>query len=102
MPVSTLAISSGAATAVSTVNGCIEGPRLEPAHVGEPPSDGRRGDHGGAHDVGERAAALTAFVVAVGRRGAALTRRDEFAVRAVAHRASGVAPFEAGSSEDAV
>src|SRR5580692_7384000 len=100
MPVSTLAISSGAAIAVSTVNGCIKETSRQPAHVGEPTGHCGGGDHGRAHDVGERAAALAALVVAVGGRSATLTRRHEFAVRAVAHRAPRVAPFEASIDED--
>src|ERR1700730_18326089 len=50
----------------------------------------------------ERAAALAAFVVAVGRGRAALAGRDQLAVRAVAHRASGIAPLEAGVDKNAI
>src|ERR1700683_3003538 len=71
MPVSTLAISSGAATAVRTVNGCIEKTSRQLPYVGQSSEHRRGGDHGGTHDVGERAAALAAFVIAVGGRGAA-------------------------------
>src|SRR5258707_3130766 len=102
MPVSTLAISSGAATAVRTVNGCIEKPQLQLPHVGQPSEHRCRSDHGGTHDVGERAAALAAFVIAVGRRGTTFAWRDELAVRAVAHRAAGIPPLEAGRDKNTI
>src|SRR5580704_3858949 len=97
-----LAISSGAATAVRTVKGCIDKTSRELPHVGQSAEYRGRSDHGGTHDVGERAAALAAFVIAVGGRRATLAGRNQFAVRAVAHRTSGVPPFEAGLDKNAI
>src|ERR1700730_10029853 len=96
-----LAISNGAATAVRTVNGCIRTSR-HPAHVSEPPSNRSGGDHCGTHDVGQCTTALAAFVISVSGRGAALAGRDQFAVRAVAHRASRIPPLEPGIDENAI
>ena len=50
----------------------------------------------------QRAGALAAFEVAVGRRSRALAARHDVAVRAAAHRAARIAPFEARFEEDAV
>src|SRR5262245_29460965 len=103
MPVSILAISSGAATAVRTVNASMRVSIVrQPAHVGEASEHGGGGDHGGTHDVSERAAALSSLEVAIGGGGAALAGRHQLAVRAVAHRAAGIAPLEAGGDEDAI
>src|SRR5438309_1305696 len=100
MPVSILAISSGAATAVRTVNGSISvSIASEPTHVGEAAEHCGGGDHRRAHDVGERAAALTPLEVAVGGGGTALAGRHQLAVRAVAHRAAGIAPLQSGGNE---
>ncbi len=65
-------------------------------------ADRRRRDHRGRHQVRARARPLAAAEVAVGGGGAALARRHQVAVDADAHRAAGLAPFEAGVAEDAV
>ena len=49
-----------------------------------------------------RARTLPAAEIAVGGRGAAFAWRHHIAVDADAHRAAGLAPFEAGVTEDAV
>src|SRR4029453_16985323 len=64
--------------------------------------DRRRRGHGRAGEMGARAGALPADEVAIGRRDAALARRHALAVGGDAHRAAGLAPFEAGLLEDAV
>src|SRR5690348_14574687 len=48
------------------------------------------------------AAALPALEIAVGRRGAALARLELVGVHREAHRATRLAPFEAGFDEDLV
>ena len=48
------------------------------------------------------AAALAAFEVAVRGRGAAFAWRQLVGVHGKAHRAAGIAPFEAGADEDLV
>src|SRR5687767_1497853 len=49
--------------------------------------------------MGARAGPLAAYEVAVGRRGAALARRHLVRVHREAHRAAGLAPFEARFGE---
>jgi hypothetical protein len=66
--------------------------------VGEPPSDSR-GGHGRAHEVRDRAAALAPLEIAVGRRCAAHAGRQHVVVHRQAHRAAGLAPFEARGPE---
>src|SRR5437762_8393760 len=46
--------------------------------------------------------ALASLEVAIGRRGATLSRRKTVRVHTEAHRAAGLAPFEAGFAEDAI
>src|SRR5580698_3077432 len=101
MPVSIFGTSSGAATAVRTVNGCIRASRQLP-DIGEPAEYRGGRDHRRAHDVGQGTAALTAFKIAVGGRGAAFARRDQFAVRAIAHGAAGIAPLKTGIEENTI
>src|SRR5580704_5973215 len=101
MPVSIFGISSGAATAVRTVNGCITASR-QLSHVGEPAEYRGGRHHRRAHDVGQCTAALPAFEIAVGGRGAALAGRNQLAVRTVAHRAPRIAPLKPGIEENAV
>src|SRR5471030_764856 len=75
---------------------------LELADVGDGSLDrGGRG-HGGAGEMGARAGALAAHEVAVGGRDAALAGRHALAVRRKAHRAAGLAPFEARVEEHLV
>src|SRR5882672_3099490 len=62
---------------------------------------GGRG-HRRAGEMGAPARSLAADEVAVRRRDAALSRRDGVAVDREAHRAAGLAPFEARLLEDAV
>ena len=57
------------------------------------------GGHGGADQVGATAGPLAALEVAVARRGAALAGRQDVGVHAQAHRATGIAPVEAGVAE---
>src|SRR5436190_16233680 len=103
MPVSIFGISSGAATAVKAVNASMDARSgRQPAHVGDAPGHRGGGDHGGTHDMGERAAALTAFEIAVGGRRAALAGSDKLAVGPVAHGAAGVPPFQAGIAKNPV
>ena len=64
------------------------------------PGDRGGGHHGGRHQMRARARALPAAEIAVSGRGAALTRGDQIAVDADAHRATGFAPFEAGVAKD--
>src|SRR5712691_8830543 len=97
--VSTLARSSGATRAFSTVNLSISSP---PANIDEVPGDrGRRG-HLRAHEVGPATGALPALEIAVRGRGAALTRLEPVGVHAQAHGATGFAPLETGVLEDPV
>src|SRR6185437_2647887 len=103
MPVSILAISSGAATAVRMVKGDTAASIAhERSYVGEMSGHRSGRHHRGTHDVGEGAAALPAFEIAVRRRRAPFARIYEFAVRAIAHRTSGVAPFEPRFDENPI
>src|SRR5258707_735365 len=52
--------------------------------------------------MGASARTLPADEIAVGGGDAALARSDRVAVHRQAHRAAGLAPFEAGIEEDAV
>jgi hypothetical protein len=45
---------------------------------------------------------LAAAEIAVRGRGATLARRDEIAIHADAHRATGLAPFESRIAEDTI
>src|SRR5262245_22458299 len=74
----------------------------ERPNVGEMAGHGGGGDHRGRHQVRARAGTLPAAEVAVGRRSTAFPRRDQIAVAADAHRAAGLAPFEAGVAENAI
>src|SRR5471032_1474283 len=101
--VSTLAWSIGTATDLRVVKASMVvllGQEL--AHVGEVAGDGRRCRHRRAHQMGAHAAALTADEIAVRGRGDALPWHAHVAVDGDAHRASGLAPFEAGIDEDLV
>src|SRR6476661_7565038 len=101
MPVSILAMSSGAAIAVSVVKGSI-GSVGERAHVCQSAGDRCGCGHGRAHDVRERAGTLPPLEIAVRRRRRTRTARDRVAIGAAAHRAARVAPFETGFEKDAV
>src|SRR5215510_14051730 len=52
--------------------------------------------------MGSRAWALPADKIAIGSRGAALPRRNDFAIGTQAHRAAGLAPLETSLSENAI
>ena len=58
--------------------------------------------HGGGYEVRSAAAALAAFEVAVGGRGAALAGRELVGVHCETHAAAGFAPLETRVLEDAV
>src|SRR5918997_3694520 len=74
----------------------------ELARGGEAAHDGRRRRDHGAHEVRPSALALAPLEVAVGGRGAALTGLQDVRVHPEAHRATRVAPLEAGGGEDLV
>src|SRR5438270_2023828 len=89
--VSTLARSSGAIRPLIRRRGSKE---LERSHVHEVSgkSCGRR--HRRAEEMRAATGALTAFEVAVARRGAAFARRQDVGIHAQAHRAAGIAPLK--------
>src|SRR5437764_318705 len=104
--VSTLARSSGTTRPFSTVNFSIVRSsccRLGPSsNVDEVALDRRRRGHHRAYEMRTAARALASLEVAVGGRGATLSRRKTVRVHAEAHRAAGLAPFEARFAEDAI
>src|SRR5207244_1037799 len=75
---------------------------LELPDIGDGALDRRGGGHRRAGEMGARAGPLAADEVAVGGRDAPLPRRHSLAVRRDAHRAAGLAPFEAGFAENLV
>src|SRR5690606_9491114 len=99
--VSMLERSRGTTVLSSWVKACMLVP-LEIADIGEVAGDGRRRCHDRADQVRTTTGALAAFEVAVRGRSAALALAEAVFVHAQAHRAAGVAPFEAGIGEDAV
>src|SRR3954447_3872099 len=91
----------GAAIAVRVLNGFgMSAPHR--SRVGDGAGDGGCGRTGGAGQMGTRARALTADKIAVGGRDRALAGGYGFAVGGKAHRAAGLAPFEAGIGKDFV
>src|SRR4051794_3472048 len=70
--------------------------------VDEVPFESGCGGHLGTDQVRAAAAALAAFEVAVRGRGAPLARLEDVGVHAQAHRATRLAPLEAGLLEDPV
>src|SRR6185503_174935 len=94
LSVSMFASSSGAATAVTLVNGCISCSLHQLAHVGQLARNRCRRDHRRTHQMRARALALAALEVAVRRRGAALAGRYRVAVHRCAARAARRAPVE--------
>src|SRR5260370_12807369 len=91
----------GAAIELSLVKGfgmlALHGP-----HVGDGSGErwGRR--CGGAREMGTRTRPLAADEISVRSRYRALARCHRFAIGGQAHRASGLAPFEAGLGEKLV
>ena len=105
--VSTLLRRSGTPMPVWVVNAPCQCPprrssptRSAGAGQGAAQRGGRRDER--ADEVGATALALASLEVAVGRRGAALPRRELVGVHAQAHRAAGEAPLGAGLGEDLV
>src|SRR5262245_60423327 len=81
---------------------CPKETSFELPHVREAARDRGRGGHLRRHEVRPPAGALAALEVPVGRRRAALARREDVRVHAEAHRAPGLAPLEARAREDTV
>src|SRR5580704_16136181 len=75
---------------------------LKLPHISDGALDRRGRGHRRAGEMGARAGALAADEVAVGGRHAALARWHPLAIGGDAHRAAGLAPFEAGLAEHAV
>src|SRR5689334_7795728 len=100
--VSTFARSSGATTPVTIRNGSMSVPLPEPAHVDEMTSHCSGRGHRGTHEVRAAAGTLAAFEIAVRRGRATLAGFEPVVVHREAHRASGLAPFEARIAEDTV
>src|SRR4051794_29574919 len=99
--VSMLPRMMGAAIAVRVLNGFgMSAPHR--SHVGDGAGDGRCGRTGRACQMGARPRTLAADKIAVGGRDRALSGGDGFAVGGKAHRAAGLAPFEAGIGKDFV
>src|SRR2546423_10507907 len=99
--VSMLPRMMGAAIAVRVLNGFgMSAPHR--SHVGDDAGDGGCGRTCRACQMGTRLRALAADKIAVGGRDRALTGRDRFTVGGKTHRASGLAPFEAGIGKDLV
>src|SRR5882672_10438621 len=99
--VSMLPRMMGAAIAVRVLNGFgMSAPHR--SHVGDGAGDGGRGRTCRACQMGTRPRALAADEIAVGGRDRTLTGSNRFTVGGKAHRASGLAPFEAGIGKDLV
>src|SRR5437868_3073215 len=99
--VSMLPRMMGAATAVRVLNGFgMSAPHR--SRVGDGARDGGCGRTGRACQMGARPWALAADKIAVGGRDRALTGSNRFTVGGKTHRASGLAPFEAGIGKDLV
>src|ERR1700689_4140100 len=92
---------AGTRPAMTRVFACTRSLPQRP-HIGEAAGDGGGGGHGRADEMGAAAAALAALEIGVGGRGAALARLELVGVHGEAHRAAGLAPFEARLEEDAV
>src|SRR6185295_4267669 len=97
--VSTSARSSTETLPSITSTGLISAPI---SNVDEVALDRRGGGHLRADQVGAPALALAPLEVPVRGRGAALALDQDVGVHAEAHRASRLAPFEAGGAEDLV
>src|SRR6266404_5216382 len=98
---------SGAARASRTVKASmvfsgLRARQSECTYIGDASGDGRRSRHRRAGKVGASARPLPADEIAVRGGDAALSGRDRVAVHRQAHRAAGLAPFEAGLEEDSV
>src|SRR5215203_1888592 len=99
--VSTLARSSGATRPSREMNLsmlCL----AERAHIDKMAGYRRRRRHRRTDEMRAAAGTLTAFEIAIGSRCATFARRQLIFVHAQAHRAPGLAPFEAGFDEDLV
>src|SRR5438132_14105566 len=91
----------GAAIPVSVVKGFAM-LMSESPHVGDRACDRGRHRHGRARQMGAGARTLAADEIAVGGRDRPLPRGHGFTVGGQAHRASRLAPFEAGVGEDPI
>src|SRR5215204_5851101 len=99
--VSTSARLSGMATPRMVFTACML-VALPVADVDEVAGDRGGGGHRGTDQVGAAAGALPSLEVAVRGAGTALAGQQEVRVHAQAHRATRIAPFEAGGGEDFV
>src|SRR5215467_3296195 len=100
--VSTSARSIGATSPFTTVNFSISGVLSPLAHVDEMPGDRRRSRHLRAHEVRPSASPLASFEIPVRSRSGTLARLQPVGVHREAHRATGLAPLEAGVAEHPV
>src|SRR5579864_6032279 len=66
------------------------------------PGEGCRGGHCGTDEMRAPARTLAALEIAVRRRRAALARQEAVVVHREAHRATRLAPFEAGVTKRAI
>src|SRR6059058_4307677 len=98
--VSTFSRSSGATRPLYRRNGSMRSP--QPTDVDEMALDRRCRCHRRADQVGAATGTLAALKVAVAGGGAALAGLEAVGVHRQAHRAAGLAPFEARSLKDQV
>src|SRR5260221_6831106 len=75
---------------------------LHRPHVGNGAHNRRGSSRRRARQMGPGTRSLTADKIAIGRRDRALPRRHRLAIGGKAHRAAGLAPFEAGVDENLV
>src|SRR5664280_3167810 len=94
--------SSGIARPCTLVKRSISGHPGKRAWIGDATLDRGGGRGRDAGEVRARTGPLAADEVAVTCRNASLSRGDDLVVYGEAHRASRLAPFEAGCGEDAV
>src|SRR3954468_862362 len=99
--VSTLLRRSGTAVPACTVNLSMF-VSLQISGAGQRAAHGSGGGDERRHEMRAAALALPSFEVAVGRRCAALTRRELVGVHAETHRAARLAPLAAGGGEHLV
>src|SRR5437763_2118162 len=97
--VSTFTMSSGTATAVRIVKGCMGASGKHLSHVGDRSAHCGSGGHRRAHEMGSRTLALASLEITIGGRCTPFARSDEISVHADAHGASGIAPLESGVAE---
>src|SRR5437868_14959087 len=94
--VSTLARFSGATSPVCLRNGCMSALELPLADIHKMSGNRGRRSHRGADQVGAPALTLPSFEVTIAGRGTALAISEDVRVHAQTHRASRLAPLEAG------